>query len=174
MKDEMEDISTHSLSRRLTRRKRKRLPQLKFQLTASQGGWLALYEHILNSLSFQLTASQGGWPGLICTYFEFLLFQLTASQGGWRILSKSIFLIPVISTHSLSRRLTFDEEFPHYHLLHFNSQPLKEADFKHLLSRKSKTYFNSQPLKEADPLHQVGNGHLRISTHSLSRRLTLA
>ena len=100
----------------------------KFQLTASQGGWLLNGRVINRAMKFQLTASQGGWrtctsfasvPDFISTHSltrrltSFLyssrlivLFQLTASQGGWR------------SADRLHRRL-----HPH-----FNSQPHKEAD----------------------------------------------
>ena len=143
-------ISTHSLTRRLTEHMGRYLMMCKiFQLTASQGGWRSAAVHLppgqhFNSqphkeaderrklsgkfrgisthsltrrltptcnavvacATFQLTASQGGWP---VSHFHSrckTVFQLTASQGGWH------FVVPVFLIV----------------LLHFNSQPHKEAD----------------------------------------------
>ena len=99
-----------------------------------------------------------------------------------------------ISTHSLSRRLTNLLMNIHTSLLHFNSQPLKEADDRAKNTFQGSRYFNSQPLKEADrcqhyerrdgryfnsqPLKEADKAKteavaaVEISTHSLSRRLT--
>ena len=76
-------------------------------------------------------------------------FQLTASQGGWL----------------RNRR----KKPPH---LHFNSQPHKEADKITLLKRKQRQNFNSQPHKEADERLRKDLKFRKISTHSLTRRLT--
>ena len=77
------NISTHSLTRRLTESDNL-LPKLEiFQLTASQGGW-RIDNSIIHLIErFQLTASQGGWPSLPFFLFSSFVFQLTASQGGW-------------------------------------------------------------------------------------------
>ena len=77
-----------------------------------------------------------------------------------------------ISTHSLSRRLTNLLMNIHTSLLHFNSQPLKEADRCQHYERRDGRYFNSQPLKEADKAKTEAVAAVEISTHSLSRRLT--
>ena len=61
--DIQEDISTHSLTRRLT--------------TYTVDG------HNIE-ITFQLTASQGGWPLSALSSSVSNIFQLTASQGGWR------------------------------------------------------------------------------------------
>ena len=144
------NISTHSLTRRLTECSLLAVIFiLKFQLTASQGGWLMksgsmqLHRYFNSQphkeadrihlhrryifLEFQLTASQGGWPLLSLTAAHAPEFQLTASQGGWRNISP--------------RKLTPN---------HFNSQPHKEADHLWRSCRKIPC----------------------ISTHSLTRRLT--
>ena len=102
---------------------------------------------------------------------------------------------PLISTHSLTRRLTVPWSSPHLHSQHFNSQPHKEADLVlpwfdknlgHFNSQPHKEadnpaaprnlhheHFNSQPHKEADlqPVHLINRSSF-ISTHSLTRRLT--
>ena len=54
-------ISTHSLTRRLTSTDSTVLASLKFQLTASQGGWPYSAKFKGLRKTFQLTASQGGW-----------------------------------------------------------------------------------------------------------------
>ena len=55
---------------------------------------------------FQLTASRGGWPNREIEETTGLSFQLTASRGGWHFSPWITFLWVVISTHSLTRRLT--------------------------------------------------------------------
>ena len=57
----------------------------------------------------------------------------------------------IISTHSLTRRLTRNGG----------------------ITTGRSHYFNSQPHKEADLLHPANNFIFFISTHSLTRRLTL-
>ena len=78
----------------------------KFQLTASQGGWLQLFLLFLllhpistHSLTRRLTMSGD------TIVHRVLKFQLTASQGGWH-----------------------ERERPVCTMLYFNSQPHKEAD----------------------------------------------
>ena len=79
-----------------------------------------------------------------------------------------------ISTHSLTRRLTVAEACGSPDGKYFNSQPHKEADGISSSLLYPSQYFNSQPHKEADgnrahmPMY-----HAEISTHSLTRRLTL-
>ena len=78
----------------------------------------------------------------------------------------------VISTHSLTRRLT----------LQMVSHEAGSAISTHSLTRRltrsstpplfSAAYFNSQPHKEADPAVSSRTIFLSISTHSLTRRLT--
>ena len=122
-------ISTHSLTRRLT-----------------TSGWLAAFCSL-----FQLTASQGGWQGRYRSIQTNMVFQLTASQGGWLVTREKSYVVEMISTHSLTRRLTaFDVRATQYVIIsthsltrrltwiwiwirdisHFNSQPHKEADNK--------------------------------------------
>ena len=100
-----------------------------FQLTASQGGWHLTFYALYPLLLFQLTASQGGWRDThgrhehvnhfnsqphkeaddTGEYYEYDReeFQLTASQGGWHFTPVLLSFDSGISTHSLTRRLTF-------------------------------------------------------------------
>ena len=99
------------------------------------------------------------------------LFQLTASQGGWQ------------TVNSYSRAITNFNSQPHKEadnsctklsaiVSYFNSQPHKEADFNGYPSEWWAVHFNSQPHKEADSWPSYLLSINRISTHSLTRRLT--
>ena len=99
------DISTHSLTRRLTEiwRKVKMLSQISThsltrRLTIFRSYTIIVRWISTHSLTRRLTA-------MLASSDVATLFQLTASQGGWRhrnVLSAYNF----ISTHSLTRRLT--------------------------------------------------------------------
>ena len=56
---------------------------------------------------------------------------------------------------------------------HFNSQPHKEADVHFPAVRPPVCHFNSQPHKEADGPKNPTLFFYVISTHSLTRRLTI-
>ena len=101
-------------------------------------------------MSFQLTASQGGWQPVHYFCFILTIFQLTASQGGWQRAKYVGEVIQDISTHSLTRRLTF----------------------RLIRGYITGGYFNSQPHKEADDDIEKSKAAPYISTHSLTRRLT--
>ena len=58
--------------------------------------------------------------------------------------------------------------------MNFNSQPHKEADHIVLLCRLALINFNSQPHKEADETFYNNSEIINISTHSLTRRLTVS
>ena len=166
----------------------------QFQLTASQGGWLRQFSAQDRTVLFQLTASQGGWrvgsgtskvTGIISTHsltrrltletFSirlFSIFQLTASQGGWR---RTQTLLYVFRGFQLTAS---QGGWPNLGISvrrfsHFNSQPHKEADANLRGFDASDVDFNSQPHKEADSPTQPLGGNNEISTHSLTRRLTL-
>ena len=79
-----------------------------------------------------------------------LVFQLTASRGGW----------PWKASMTCN-------------LSNFNSQPHEEADKVWINSIFFLFYFNSQPHEEADRYLLVCYVTTYISTHSLTRRLTM-
>ena len=57
--------------------------------------------------------------------------------------------------------------------IYFNSQPHKEADYSRAPMGDFRKHFNSQPHKEADgPASDFAPEAFKISTHSLTRRLT--
>ena len=81
--------------------------------------------------------------------------------------------IGFISTHSLTRRLTLKTTGNIALQQHFNSQPHKEADLRNRRKKPLRWHFNSQPHKEADGSVQLHSDTYSISTHSLTRRLTV-
>ena len=148
-----------------------------FQLTASQGGWRVCncYNMIfINYFNSQPHKEADDLPGGGNTAdwhfnsqphkeadpeppeitFSENTFQLTASQGGWRNMQARHRRMFGISTHSLTRRLTFAGGRISWMVLHFNSQPHKEADVKPAEVHGSTWHFNSQPHKEADNKQQ--------------------
>ena len=91
----------------------------------------------------------------IPSYSEFIavrlfVFQLTASRRGWHRISDILNFSTVISTNSLTKRLTNIGVTTSQQMIHFNSQPHEEADIRmfHLLYMHQ--HFNSQPHEEAD------------------------
>ena len=89
------------------------------------------------------------WAG---RYLWSYRFQLTASRRGWQRKFSIFGSDFIISTHSLTKRLTFTPATPLRTFWNFNSQPHEEADFS----------------------HYVICGMIHISTHSLTKRLTLS
>ena len=100
-------ISTHSLTRRLT------MKQTYYKLCLD---YFNSQPHKEADRSLQRN---------IC---DRELFQLTASQGGWHINAWWPVTKQVISTHSLTRRLTVSDSPIFPDVSDFNSQPHKEAD----------------------------------------------
>ena len=99
-----------------------------FQLTSSRRGWLVreafiYYTSHFNShpheedddnilsydtdMLFQLTSSRRGWRGKKHTVDKIQVFQLTSSRRGWRILPCLIWYYGTISTHILTKRMTY-------------------------------------------------------------------
>ena len=144
------DISTHSLTKRLTSFRRYIAWFVLFQLTASRRGWLPgrnhLYLHFeisTHSLTKRLTENRPEWSGWweisthsltkrLTVYIRLLqevrVFQLTASRRGWLCLWHCGRGRTYISTHSLTKRLTSAVMLPPFPVIYFNSQPHEEAD----------------------------------------------
>ena len=144
---------------------------------------------------FQLTASQGGWLRYTREVLRCLYFNSQPHKEADGMIIQNAFDIIVISTHSLTRRLTTritavkvdgtfqltasqggwrSRKLKNCILRDFNSQPHKEADEKRNICKGRSCYFNSQPHKEADCLPYTASNTLYISTHSLTRRLTFS
>ena len=147
----LEIISTHSLTRRLTYISRSQshlhpisTHSLTRRLTVNKISVLQNNKYF-NSQPHKEADGQSA-----NSYIKRLIFQLTASQGGWQRINMLFSNKPNISTHSLTRRLTFSSasskssvfisthsltrrltricQLPLIYLLDFNSQPHKEAD----------------------------------------------
>ena len=123
----MQDISTHSLTRRLTTLIAFCNRYLTFQLTASQGGWLYVNTYRWNSFHFnsQPHKEADRFPLCVLSFPEYFNSQP----------HKEADLNPV--------------SIPLF-MAYFNSQPHKEADQAIPSVRQMFQHFNSQPHKEAD------------------------
>ena len=124
------NISTHILTKRMTAGSRLQNTKKVFQLTSSRRGWRRnILSQLWNGL-FQLTSSRRGWPLLEVLKKTANLFQLTSSRRGWRWISwtcsnKQVFQLTSsrrgwqiftammsysqgISTHILTKRMTWN------------------------------------------------------------------
>ena len=187
-------ISTHSLTKRLTMLIAWLIGALIFQLTASRRGWL-IYIHFYSSLSYFNSQPHEEAD----TRFQYFLHQILISTHSLtkRLTAKEFwrFCQMDISTHSLTKRLTgpwsVPTPFGTFQLTasrrgwrrcsqpllrktHFNSQPHEEADVLRSSGQTKQEYFNSQPHEEADEQIKLIYKRNNISTHSLTKRLTMA
>ena len=131
-----------------------------------------MYMVFIDVKSFQLTASRRGWLTAIGELWIFMEFQLTASRRGWPVLTFVISFLEIISTHSLTKRLTITTDIvdplvcisthsltkrltgllciyqlTSYISTHSLTKRLTDLTHRNFLSV---LYFNSQPHEEAD------------------------
>ena len=97
------NISTHSLTKRLTSYLKYTIRFQTFQLTASRRGWQSITNILILHSSFQLTASRRGWLSFYRRAKKALQFQLTASRRGWRII-ENYYLLKKVFQLTASRR----------------------------------------------------------------------
>ena len=115
----------------------------------------------------------------IPSYSEFIavrlfVFQLTASRRGWHRISDILNFSTVISTNSLTKRLTNIGVTTSQQMIHFNSQPHEEADSSTVYMFSADSVFQLTASRRGWPcgLHVVHTA-FNISTHSLTKRLTI-
>ena len=143
------DISTHSLTKRLTNRNPETYCSKIFQLTASRRGWLSFSEYFWLTRIFQLTASRRGWPAKNDGEHTLDAFQLTASRRGW----------PWCRTLKRTQ-------------MYFNSQPHEEADSRHSLRCGVELFQLTASRRGWRHRRCTVKLYGTISTHSLTKRLT--
>ena len=123
------------------------------------------------------------------------IFQLTSSQGGWRILAAPWMAVNYFNSHPHKEDDVFSYT-PQGAISNFNSHPHKEDDVKFFTRTKQRRkyfnshphkeddvrfglfsmitlYFNSHPHKEDDGNYSRWNSSTCISTHILTRRMTV-
>ena len=144
---------------------------VRFQLTASQGGWLiksviAVSNTYFNSQPHKEADQVFHSFCFLLSYFNSQphkeadrnqcideitgeVFQLTASQGGWHDTISPYFRHDAFQL-TASQGGWRSKQNHRNSLDHFNSQPHKEADPALDLRVSASMYFNSQPHKEAD------------------------
>ena len=168
------DISTHSLTKRLTIwLSAERTSCWEFQLTASRRGWPSVSMCQYYLYIFQLTASRRGWHvDVLASAFNMdisthsltkrltttiigigyvELFQLTASRRGWLTSSKPLRALSAFQL-TASRRGWLLQLSELDMLNYFNSQPHEEADGQCTHRSQNGWHFNSQPHEEADKI----------------------
>ena len=123
-------------------------------------------------LLFQLTASRRGWQNLFFLHLFREQFQLTASRRGWRC---SVYHIEWVLTFQLtaSRRGWLLSRLHICTSAYFNSQPHEEADGDAILKIETFLGISTHSLTKRltlKPLNKIINRF--ISTHSLTKRLT--
>ena len=166
------NISTHSLTKRLT-----------------YGFWLFMASHSISthSLTKRLTSNHFKYNHFFLISTHSLTKRLTADK-------KTYYYLKLISTHSLTKRLTVLPSVPvalaifqltasrrgwrslcriRNGRIYFNSQPHEEADYIVEQVENAWMYFNSQPHEEADNSGGASQSKINISTHSLTKRLTV-
>ena len=77
-------ISTHILTKRMTRFRQTKKKNQAFQLTSSRRGWPVVWVLHTGKRIFQLTSSRRGWRLADSTSTPARSFQLTSSRRGWR------------------------------------------------------------------------------------------
>ena len=145
------DISTHILTKRMTEMSTSSsLRYQSFQLTSSRRGWREVPEAQQQARAFQLTSSRRGWRRVGGDYMAYRTFQLTSSRRGWQ--EHTIFHHgPEVFQLTSSRR---------------GWLYVVRKDSEHL-------HFNSHPHEEDDRRQEVIDYVINISTHILTKRMTL-
>ena len=144
-----------------------------FQLTASRRGWrrFRFYRHLCSNISTHSLSKRltGSWRKHSGTFLYFN--SQPHEEADWTEWQ------PIRTTfHFNSQPLEeADGSFfssPSF-CIYFNSQPHEEADRRGADRILWAAYFNSQPLEEADDSFSLSSVQCDISTHSLSKRLTI-
>ena len=166
------DISTHSLTKRLTSFSYSFKPPKSIS-THSLTKRLTFYEGKCTRNQWYFNSQPHEEADFIPTNFaDFCSFQLTASRRGWQHINVWPDQYSIISTHSLTKRLTIVRIISFIYFLfqltasrrgwrwkrlyyyvwywHFNSQPHEEADKQLSVIFAEFQHFNSQPHEEAD------------------------
>ena len=143
-----------------------------FQLTSSRRGWPPHCSVRWFGTTFQLTSSRRGWRHAELKLYQGEIFQLTSSRRGWPGIHHGIVLCDDISTHILTKRMTYSVLPAENWCGHFNSHPHEEDDSFHCEYIISHSYFNSHPHEEDDFVELVKCDSGFISTHILTKRMT--
>ena len=100
-------ISTHILTKRMTYICCYMSITILFQLTSSRRGWPRKSTEKYSNQLFQLTSSRRGWLITQGDVYEPSAFQLTSSRRGWRSRTVFVWMLWRISTHILTKRMTY-------------------------------------------------------------------
>ena len=166
------DISTHILTKRMTWFKNQRYCR-----------WI-ISTHILTkrmtfycvSLSvlrlFQLTSSRRGWRYLLGMFVIVFVFQLTSSRRGWPFSIIQYFSYIHISTHILTKRMTWYSILTMIGKKHFNSHPHEEDDSKIGTPYVYGAFQLTSSRRGWRDITATAFPFFGISTHILTKRMT--
>ena len=101
-----------------------------------------------------------------------IAFQLTSSRRGWRRHWIHFFWIGDISTHILTKRMTLSLSPSHQYSLFQLTSSRRGWQFQQSVAFRNR-YFNSHPHEEDDVTKHTGNSVQCISTHILTKRMTI-
>ena len=148
----------------------------------------------VGNITFQLTSSRRGWRCWQWTYSVSIIFQLTSSRRGWLcytsysvmriyfnshpheedddITNNHICRIRIISTHILTKRMTFAKLSPPISE-YFNSHPHEEDDSNSFSARLPFIVFQLTSSRRGWRLGTATKlKWISISTHILTKRMT--
>ena len=103
-------------------------PNHTFQLTSSQGGWRCPIHRKYVLWPFNSHPHKEDDNSFWMLLIKPIPFQLTSSQGGWQLSLSTFIEILDLSTHILTRRMTYGNHLFQRTNLSFNSHPHKEDD----------------------------------------------
>ena len=144
-----------------------------FQLTSSRRGWHAVLAYRIDSCVFQLTSSRRGWPCHGCrtvlsrTYFNSHPHEEDDFPPVFLLLSC------YISTHILTKRMTWLSVLHFLHTIFQLTSSRRGWRSNCTCSDSPERYFNSHPHEEDDMRSDVETGRTIISTHILTKRMTI-
>ena len=168
---------------------------ITFQLTSSRRGWHIVYDLKTLIKEFQLTSSRRGWLQMIGydkdqkhfnshpheeddmafsrLFLTSFSFQLTSSRRGWHW-SGSVEGVWNISTHILTKRMTYTSIFNILIEYYFNSHPHEEDDGILPFLRKTGEGISTHILTKRMTLRTARRYCVvSISTHILTKRMTV-
>ena len=143
-----------------------------FQLTSSRRGWRSIMLFIWYTSIFQLTSSRRGWPAQQTLDQLLRQFQLTSSRRGWHDGRCVKSCCSYFNSHPHEEDDVFSSPQVSFYK-HFNSHPHEEDDGSLAKSIFGAHYFNSHPHEEDDSSIRLYVVMDNISTHILTKRMTL-
>ena len=121
-----------------------------FQLTSSRRGWQHKRKQFNKYNNFNSHPHEEDDVSAPIVRVTYWVFQLTSSRRGWLLCVRLFLSAYTISTHILTKRMTWMNDFIWSRIRYFNSHPHEEDDNEDLKVSDCVEYFNSHPHEEDD------------------------